>query len=61
MNGNLRLLKSYIMNLHNKVRLVSDTYDRIKLIKDTYKGETAYLITAGPSLTKLDREKLLKN
>ena len=43
-----------------KLRSIEDTYDRIKFIKDSYKGKTAYIITPGPSLTTLDRKKLLR-
>ncbi len=48
------------MNLKKEIYKVEDSYERIKLLKDKCKDQTAYLITAGPSLTELDRSKLLE-
>ena len=48
------------MNLSKEVRNIEDTYERINFLKDKFKGKTAYLITCGPSLTKLDHATLNK-
>jgi len=48
------------MSLKKEIYKVEDSYERIKLLKDKFKDQTAYLITAGPSLTELDRSKLLE-
>ena len=48
------------MNLSKEVRNIEDTYERINFLKDKFKGQTAYLITCGPSLTKLDHGTLNK-
>jgi len=47
------------MELKKKISQVADSYERIKLLKDACKGETVYLISCGPSLTDLDRDKLI--
>ena len=49
-----------MINLVKEVSHIDDSYERIKLLKDRFKGETIYLVSAGPSLTKLDREELIK-
>lgn len=47
-------------SLKSKV-LGFDTYEQINAnIKDAAKGETAYLVTCGPSLTSHNREELIK-
>ena len=38
----------------------TDTKERIDALKDVAKGETAYIITCGPTLTTHDREELIK-
>ena len=43
-----------------KIRSEEDSFERIQLLKDAYKGQTAYLITCGPSLTKHDRDVLIE-
>ena len=35
-----------------------DSYDRIKHLKDKYKGETAYILTSGPSINDVSEELL---
>ena len=47
-------------SLKSKV-LGFNTYEQINTnIKDAAKGETAYLVTCGPSLTSHNREELIK-
>lgn len=48
------------MNLIEKIRSIEETEARIDALKDAAKGQTAYLITPGPTLTSHDREKLLE-
>lgn len=43
-----------------KLRSQEDSFERIQLLKDTYKGETAYLVTCGPSLLSHDRDSLIE-
>jgi hypothetical protein len=33
-----------------KIHTSGDSFERIQALKDAYKGETAYLVTCGPSL-----------
>lgn len=47
-------------SLINNIQHLSDTQERIDALKDLCKGETAYLITCGPSLTTHDRQELIK-
>ena len=35
-----------------------DSYDRVKHLKDKYKGETAYILTSGPSVNDIPEELL---
>ena len=35
-----------------------DSYDRVKYLKDKYKGETAYILTSGPSINDIPVETL---
>ena len=46
-------------DLRKDLRNLEDSLKRIEAIKDAYKGETAYLVTCGPTLTSHDREELL--
>lgn len=48
------------MKLYSKINSIADNQERINTLKDAAKGETAYLITCGPSLTSHNREELLK-
>lgn len=48
------------MSLVREIRSLGSYEERVAALKDKYKGETAYLITPGPSLTKLDRKKLVE-
>lgn len=48
------------MELKKLISKSEDSSERINLLKDSCKDETVYLITPGPSLTDLDREKLIK-
>ena len=36
--------------LRNQILQYEDIPDRLRLLKDTYKGETCYIVSAGPSL-----------
>ena len=42
-----------------------DSYDRVKYLKNQYKGETAYILTSGPSINDIPtdylNEKVSKN
>ena len=35
-----------------------DSYDRVKHLKDKYNGETAYILTSGPSVNDIPEELL---
>ena len=48
------------MSLKKIIYSTSDSYERIKLLKDKCKGETIYIVSCGPSLTSLDRDKLIE-
>ena len=48
------------MSLRKEISSTQDSYERLKLLKDRFKGETIYIVTPGPSLTKHNREKLLE-
>ena len=52
MHKNTSNIKNHIISQYN------ESYDRIKYLKDQYKGETAYIITCGPSLKNYDLDKL---
>lgn len=49
-----------MINLLAELSHTDDSYERIKLLKNRFKGETIYVVTAGPSLLKHNREELLK-
>ena len=44
--------------LRNQILQYEDIPDRLRLLKDTYKGETCYIVSAGPSLKNYTREYL---
>ena len=46
--------------LRSYIKGIDDSKDRIDALKDVAKGETAYIITCGPTLTTHDREELIK-
>lgn len=46
-------------SLLNKIQHLSDSEERINALKGACEGETAYLITCGPSLTSHGREELI--
>ncbi len=48
------------MSLKKIIYSTSDSYERIKLLKDKCKGKTIYIVSCGPSLTSLDRDKLIE-
>ncbi len=48
------------MNLLKDLEQYEDSNQRISSLKDKFKGQTAYLVTCGPSLTTHSREELLK-
>lgn len=52
MHKNTADIKKYI-NQH-----FDDSYDRVRYLKDKYKGETAYILGTGPSITKIPKEDL---
>jgi len=43
-----------------KIHTSGDSFERIQALKDAYKGETAYLVTCGPSLLSHDRDTLIE-
>jgi len=43
-----------------KIHTSGDSFERIQALKDAYKGETAYLVTCGPSLLSHDRDALIE-
>jgi len=49
-----------VMELKKIIQKTQDSYERINLLKDVFKGETVYIVTPGPSLTTLDRNKLVE-
>lgn len=48
------------MSLKKYIQQAESSEDRINLLKDKFKDETIYLVTPGPSLTTLDRYKLVE-
>lgn len=57
MHPNTKSIKQYI-NAH-----YDDSYDRVKYLKNKYKGETAYILTGGPSYKEYENilDEKLKN
>lgn len=45
--------------MKNLIKHTNDSYERITALKDACKGQTVFITSCGPSLTKLDRNKLL--
>ena len=41
-----------------KILQHDDISDRLELLKDTYKGETCYIVSAGPSLKDIETDEL---
>jgi len=52
-------MNSRTRKIKREISLVEESLERLKLLKDSYVGETAYLVTCGPSLTNHDRQTLL--
>jgi hypothetical protein len=52
-------MNSRTRKIKREISLVEESLERLKLLKDSYEGETAYLVTCGPSLTTHDRQTLL--
>jgi len=47
-------------SLYSKINNISDNQERVNALKDLCAGETAYLVTCGPTLTTHDRDELLR-
>ena len=45
-------------HLKNQILQLEESEDRLKVLKDQYKGETAYIVAAGPSLKNYSTEYL---
>tara|TARA_B100001094_G_scaffold32216_1_gene26708 strand:- start:288 stop:1040 length:753 start_codon:yes stop_codon:yes gene_type:complete len=52
-------MKSITKELKHQLTQLDSIEERLNLLKDKYKGETAYLVTCGPSLTNHDENILM--
>ena len=52
-------MKSKILHIKKDIWSFEEMYDRVRVLKDTFKGETAYICTAGPTFNTFS-EDLLK-
>jgi hypothetical protein len=43
-------MKSQTKDLRSKLLSLEESEDRLKVLKNQYKGDTAYIVAAGPSL-----------
>jgi len=44
--------------IKNKMQISDDSFERLQMLKNEYKDDTAYIISAGPSLRNYNKEKL---
>lgn len=51
-------MHSNTRSLKNRLATVVSDSERLRLLKDAYKGEECFILTAGPSLSALDHQKL---
>ena len=50
------MIKSITKNLKQDLQRYESIPDRIEALKDSYKGETCYIVSAGPSLKNYELE-----
>ena len=54
----LNSMKNITEELKNKIKNLDSIEERLNLLKNKYEGETAYLVTCGPSLSNYDGDVL---
>ena len=51
-------MKAETKSIKEQIWSFEEMYDRAKVLKDKFKGETAYICTAGPTFTTFSEELL---
>lgn len=51
-------MRSQTVQLKSRVALSNDLFEKLDILKDTFAGETAYIVTCGPSLSNYDSVQL---
>ena len=51
-------MRSELANIKKDIWSYEEMYDRVKVLKDTFKGETAYICTAGPTFNTFSKSLL---